>query len=231
LIALVFMLYLLLVVPSIVQGQTVGVQEGDWFKWSYSYSFSDEQPIPAQFDIEWVKFLVTDISGTLVTGEATIKYNNGTEHTEPSSIDVDNDIEPIIKGMLISTHYSEGDDINNIQHLDIWEIVTVTYLDQPRDMFYSYFAAWSDVSGVDEEYYWDKQTGILVEMTVHQRYSEDSGNLFSGTSTFELKLIESNVPGIPEFSTQILIGLFIVVTLLAIAISRQILEKNNHRLI
>ena len=199
---------------------TVGVSEGDWFKWSYSYIIVDE-PTPAHFDIEWIKFLVTDISGTLVNGEATIKYNNGTEHTEAHSVDVYNDVNPIIREMLISTHYSKGDDINNSQHLDIDDIVTVTYLNEPREMFYSYFAAWSNVSGIDEEYYWDKQTGILVEMTIHQKISGDSG-----TSTVELKLIESNISEIPEFPSWIILPLFLIGTIAATVYKRKLTRSS-----
>ena len=43
----------------------------------------------------------------------------------------------------------------------------------------------------------------------------------SGTSEFELKLIESNIPEIPEFSTTLLILLFLLSTLLGVIISNR----------
>jgi hypothetical protein len=217
-----------MMVVSLARGQVgiVGVSEGDWFKWSYSYSLSDERPTPAQFDIEWIKFLVTDISGTLVIGESTIKYNNGTEHTETNSIDIDQNLDPIIQEMLISTHYSVNDVIYNIEHLRIDEILTRTYNNQPREMFHSTFTARFDDVVHDHEYYWDRKTGILVEMIYQNEFTENS-NLGSGSALFELKLIESNNPEIPEFSTTVIMLLFLSFTLLGTIISTR---KLNHNL-
>ena len=126
------------------QGGTVGVSEGDWFKWSYSYILSGGEPIPAQFEIEWIKFLVSNVSGTLVTGELTVKYNNGTENTETTYVDVDNsNVTPPREGMVISTNYSKNDAIANVQNVKIDKIVTLTYFDEPREMFHSTFTSTS----------------------------------------------------------------------------------------
>lgn len=194
---------------------TVGVSQGDWFKWSYSYTLSDE-PTPPQFDIDWIKFLVSDISGTLITGESTITYNNGTEHTEISYIDVDNnDVTPIVEGMIISTHYSENDVVNNVQHLKIEEIVLKNFHTEPREMFHSTFTARSDVAFFDHDYYWDRETGILVDMSYYQEFPEDS-TLGSGSGELEFKLIESNIPQIPEFPSWIMLPLFLTTTIIVL---------------
>ena len=214
---------------SLVMAQvgTVGVSEGDWFKWrTMDIEYSDERLAPVGVN-EWTKFTITEISGTLVTGETTVRYENGTEKTSRSYIDVyDFNIANITANLLISTHYNLNDVINNAQHLRIDEIISRPYQTEPRETYHSSYIVNGDTVNSTYDYYWDRETGVLVELKITGEYQDDP-DFGSGTTSGVIRLIESNIPEIPEFSPPILIVSFLLATLLSIAIPKHILRNNR----
>jgi len=187
---------MMLVSLAVAQVGTVGVSEGDWFKFGYDIEFSDERLDPNLEDVEWNKFSVTEISGTLVTGETTIRYKNGTEQTVGSYIDVYNfNIANITANMLISTHYNLNDVINNAQHLRIDEIISITYQTEPRETYHCLYIINGSNHDSYFDYYWDKETGILTKLHMFTEFKDDP-DLGSATVSVTIKLIESNIPEI-----------------------------------
>ena len=167
--------------------------------------------------------MVTEISGPLITGESTIRFSNGTELTETCRINVENSDEtPTVDGMIISTHYSRNDNIANVPHLNIDQILVKQVNSEPREMFYSPFTARMDEVFFDYDYFWDKETGVLIEMSYDMEYPEGS-TIGSGTGRFELKLVESNKPEIPEFSS--LVVLVFLISLVLIINKKRLIKR------
>ena len=75
--------------------RTVGVKEGDWAKYNVSFEFSTDDPEPPItpppgdiFETKYFLLKVLSITGTNVTYESVVRYENGTEISSVSWLDV-----------------------------------------------------------------------------------------------------------------------------------------------
>ena len=111
------------------QPRTVGVSEGDWFRydltldWDYKLDVTPEDFIFADFlQGNWIKLTIQDISGTNVTGQFTIHFENGTEQLLTGSVDLVTG-EGDLRNWLISTDLNAN---NSLYTTEIDEVVNET---------------------------------------------------------------------------------------------------------
>ena len=215
---------IMIVQLGIAQVRTVGVSEGEWFKygieldWNYELEESPEDFIFTDFlDGDMITLTIQDVSGTNVTGKFTIHYENGSERILNGSVDLVTG-EGDLRNWLISSNLIAN---NPLYETEIDETINQTVSQsypwgsrQTNQLLYSYnFSSGEDYSSLNLGFYWDQEIGILTELSLEAEMQQN-GTLIDGSVS--LILTESNQQNIPEFPTIILVLLFILVTLLAI---------------
>ena len=219
---------------SYAQTRAVGVAEGDWFKYGFTFDWnselnmtSEEFPFSDFLMSEWVTLNIQDISGTNVTGCITIHFENGTDNTQDVSVDVDTG-DGNLRNWLISAGlnandllYSSGSDER------INETKTQTYHWGSREtnhLVYSYnYSSEEDNSDIRVNMFWDKEIGVLTEL------SFEADALMNGTAMSASALwtiVDSNIETIPEFDTSALIIVTVSMTILILWFKRE--EVNAH---
>ena len=219
---------------SYAQTRAVGVAEGDWFKYGFTFDWnselnmtSEEVPFSDFLMSEWVTLNIQDISGTNVTGCITIHFENGTDNTQDVSVDVDTG-----DGNLRNWLISAGLNANDLLYLSgsnerINETITQTYPWGSREtnhLVYSYnYSSEEDNSDIRVNMFWDKEIGVLTEL------SFEADALMNGTAMSASALwtiVDSNIETIPEFDTSALIIVTVSMTILILWFKRE--EVNAH---
>ncbi|MEJ2240603.1 MAG: hypothetical protein P8Y18_00440 [Candidatus Bathyarchaeota archaeon] len=209
LISLVLMLLSIMFVQlSAAQVRTVGVSEGDWFKygldldWNYDLEESPEDFIFRDFlEGDLITLTIQDISGTNVTGQFTINYENNTQKVLTGSVDIVTG-EGDLKNWLLSADLIAG---NPLYETEIDETINETIIQtypwgsrQTNQLIYSYnFSQDEDYSALNLGFYWDQEIGILNELSIEAEALQN-GTLIEGSVS--LTLVEINNGNIPEFS-------------------------------
>jgi hypothetical protein len=167
------------------QGETViapGVKAGDEFTYSINGFFSSNDPsvtVPENFQqintTEWFKVLVTDVSDEVVSVNTTWRFTNGTELNESSTINVDtgipyptNGFYPIYAANLKANDYirPHGPDRSTINETINRQYASGTRQTNRRTISIPAYdendptRTWVETPTI----YFDKQTGILVEL-------------------------------------------------------------------
>jgi hypothetical protein len=183
------------------QTADVGVEVGDWAK--YGEIEIKWKPIEpgAEPDSElvklnntvWFKNIVVRIYSTVVTFNRILKFKDGTQETMVVWVDLNtgatNDTEK--PSVLIPAGLNQYDMFYPYSKAPLWVNKTVrrTYLGVEREVNRLHIVK---VSGEDQsqifsiDYYWDKETGILVERSGF--YVDPKGNL-----TWSDRIIDTNL--------------------------------------
>ena len=225
------------IVPAsvVAQPRIVGVSVGDWFKYGeIEVDWSSNDPnatIPLQnyTEMEWMTMLIEDISGTNVTGRMTMHFENGTEEIEGGYIDIDTGEGENATFWIISADLEANDTIYSSIDYSNWRInetISKTYPDGQRNTNHLNLTVLIDQMGIymymSMNYYWDTTTGALVELT--QEYNATMGETETSWS-LSIRITESSVWVIPEFSTLPSTLFVIIVLAVAIAIYKRKLLK------
>ena len=157
----------------------VGVNLGDWARYRITASWtSNGSSLEPPYDfielerIEWVKNLVLAISGTNITFERVVHYENGTETTSVEYIDLETGAcSEIGTLMFIAANLAKDDVIHASLTEDhsLTETVARTYMGVVRETNHLnvssvYDDPYSDdITLLTANYYWDKVTGVLCE--------------------------------------------------------------------
>ncbi len=214
------------------QVRTVGVSEGDWFRYGFSFDwYSDDTNMTigddSDFDYllegEFVRFDVFDVSGSNVSGQFTISYENGTEEDSVGWVDVVTG-----EGEFSSWVISSGLVANDLTYAsELGEMINETVmLASPLGLRETNHIEHTIGNVTDEDYYffdvdmyWDREIGVLVEVSIVAETRMDE-NLTTASGGWEL--VESNVKMIPEFSPPALIVTFAAATVAVFAIKKRI---------
>ena len=207
---------------TIAQVRTVGVEEGDWFKYNLSINYdselnfsSEDFPLADFLVGEQIVFTIENVSGTNVTGFFTISYENGTEHSQYGSIDIITG-EGDLRNWLISSDLNEGNSLYASETEEmINETITQTYYWGSREtnhLVYSFnFSSGEDYSYLRADMFWDKELGIITELSFE---ADVRVNGTSYDASAEVIINESNVlESVPEFNSTSLILTIVVITL------------------
>jgi hypothetical protein len=220
-----------IVLTSSAQTRKVGVSEGDWFRYgdvSFDWSSNDPNATisdPEWNETEWMMISIVDVSGTNITGQKTVHYKNGTEETSGGCVDIDTGDGENATTMIVSADLGVNDALYSSGEFSTWKInetVVRTYPGGVRDTnhlnmtfelsymeFYQYMSM---------NYYWDKSTGIIVEMCIEEIHQ--TGDYITNAS-LGFRITESNVWTVPEFPSFLILPLFMITTLLAIVVYRR----------
>jgi hypothetical protein len=217
-VSILFLSCLLLCVVYAAESQ-VGVSKGDVFTYDLSYSFTSENPnrkTASDIDremMEWARYTITEVSGTQVSFQKTLHYNNESEINTEDSLDVtrpsiefigDEFFVIIAPNLAANSQYSieDGHWIN--------ETTVSKYPEGDRELNYIRFP----VPMACLHLYFDKATGVLVNSEYHASptFLDSEGSEFKETIDNSIKLRESNVWTVPELPS------FLVVSVLMLAI-------------
>lgn len=216
---------------TMVQGQTtVGVSQGDVFEydmvsyWSSLYYDTVPEELLELNQTEWLRATVTGVSGSQISTRVTAHFRNGTEISSDGSCNIDTGENPG-GPPFISANLGKNDLVNPSasEKWYINETVTRTYKDgsrQTNHLRLEYVENSTDVGEYNRiyEYYFDKNTGALVEYKYEFSYT-------GLTSIQQSKLISSSVWVIPEFPAFIILPLFAMITLFAVAARKRLFHR------
>lgn len=160
------------------QETLVGVEVGDWVKYTIAVSFEtnvpDEEPPRELVEInktEWVKNIVLAISEANITFQRMAHFKNGSESTSVEYVDMKSGESSTIGTlMFIPSNLAAGDVIHAslTEHYYINNTIVCTYLGASREtnflnmttIYYEGSSVWTMMSAM---YYWDRDTGVLCE--------------------------------------------------------------------
>jgi hypothetical protein len=205
--------------------RTVGVSVGNTFRYSVTVSWSSNDPsatFPSSLvdfnNTLWAEGTITSISGTTIIGNMKTHYKNGTEMTAGYWLDVNTGNNVNVNEGFISANLAPGDSEYTSSPYNthiINNTVTRTYLGVGRETNHLGYA----YPGGSTDLYWDKTTGVLVEVLVESN-SQTFG--YTTTSSLDVQIISSNVWTVPEFSTWTTALLMLIAfTSAAMVIARQ----------
>lgn len=210
------------IMAASAQMRTVGVAAGNKFRYviNVSWSATDPTATPSEFlveanDTQWLETSITTVSGTNITGELTRNYRNGTETTTEGWIDVDTGDGEEIVPFFISANLTAGDAVYNFpSNIPIVnETISRTYLGDARDTNHFYASTSNGETYYSISVYWDKPTGVLVEMQGEMHTSD-----FSEAYSQEFLIVGSDQWLVPEFSSSPILAFLMMVAALAVVI-------------
>lgn len=210
------------------QVRTAGVSEGDWFKYGFSFQWdselnmtSEDFPFADFLDGEWVTLTIQDVSGTNVTVQFTIHFENGTENLQNGSVDLITG-EGDLRNWLISADLNANDSLYESEINErINETIIQTYHWGSREtnhLIYSYnFSEGEDYSNLSVDMFWDREMGILTELSFEAEVQLNGTSM--DASAFWI-ITESNMEDVPEF-TQPVFMLVMATSILLISIFKK----------
>jgi len=203
---LTLLLALLMIFPTVFGQNTDGVKAGDWVLYSVTRLGPDTVAWggPTMKRAVWVKVEVQNISGTVITARETIHLTDGSDSITTISWD--------LQGVgswyhfIIATNLGPGDKVGDYTvwvnetgefkdvELTLNNTVSRSYGGVTREVnvlkfseLVGYFEWWNNNT---LEYYWDCETGFLLEKIWQSRYVE-LGN--TPISTLRLEIADTNM--------------------------------------
>ena len=191
----------------------VGVNTGNWIK--YELTVSGTSP-PSDMP-QWVKGECVSVAETTVTLRMTMHMSNGTEHVETWTIDVATGSGNATFQVVIPANSKTGDTVKLVDFGDVTIAgeTTGTYAGASRTLVYV------SLTQEDEQYNyrWDKQTGVLLEISLTQSsasiaYKATSTNIWQASSPPN----QLNLPNLPIEILSILISTAVAIAIVTTAI-------------
>ncbi len=177
-----------------VSAQTlvVGVAKGDVFYYEMYAHYASSNPnavikVPPfeQNNTDWVRIEITDVSGSIISHVYTIHFKDGNETRINSQTDLTSTSgwSNGFRGIPISPANLKAGDTIPMDNLTVKETVMRAY---PSGMRETNVATWN--ISTDHGYcYFDRQTGILVELNrVHFYVNSETGEVTSKTDIVKM---------------------------------------------
>ncbi|MEM2806874.1 MAG: hypothetical protein QXK86_08520 [Candidatus Bathyarchaeia archaeon] len=154
-------IFFLLCLDSVYATAQLGVKADDWIKCEYVSGSN----LPSDF-IQWVKVECLSAAGTAATLRVTTHFSNGAEQTEIMTWDVASGDGNATFQALIPANSRTGDIIPAVEggSVTIAGERTGTYAGASRTVVYASLTQ----GDMQFSYCWDKETGIIVEVTLTQ---------------------------------------------------------------
>jgi len=174
----VMFIMLLMSVLAVARALEVGVKTGDWIKVDYTITGAPSgTPLP-----QWLKVEFLSVEGTNATVRVTMHMSDGTEQNATAPVDiVGGGGEAFgLSGFVIPANLTVGDVVymSGYGNVTIAGETTGSYAGASRTVVYAGFSQY----GTQLTYYWDKQTGVMVEASTT-----------SGTMTATGKATETSI--------------------------------------
>ena len=195
----------------------VGVKSGDWIRYAYAVSgWPSGQPYP-----EWLRVEFLAVEGTNATIQVTMHMSNGVEQNDTIIVNIAGGGETSqgLSGFVIPANSTVGDTLymSGYGNVTIEGETMGTYARATRTVVYASFSQY----GTQLTYYWDKQTGVMVE----------ASSSYSGI-TATAKATETNMwEAAPPTSIWMQWWLWAIVAIIIIALASaiHILKKRSQR--
>jgi parallel beta-helix repeat protein len=194
------------VVVSMPFGTQVGVKAGDWIKCTYTISgWPAGTPYP-----KWLKVEFLSVEGANATVRVTMHMSDGTEQNATVPVNVATGGQALgLSGFIIPANATTGDSvyISGYGNVTIDGETTRSYAGASRTVVYASFSQyWTQLT-----YYWDKQTGVIVEA------STTSGSMTGTGKATETNIWKAQPTGLP-IDSRVLYALIIAVVVILAAL-------------
>jgi len=218
-----------MIVTSPAQTRAVGVSEGDWFEYNVGFNWTSTDPsatIPISLnETERTMIVIVGVSGKTVSGQLTTYYKNGTEETVGGYLDIETGEGEKMTMFVVSADLGEHDAVytsDEWSSAKINETIVRTYPDSVRDTNHlnitAAFSSEESYQSMYLNYYWDRSTGILVELSevlVTAAYD------YVTISSLLSRITSSNIWIVPEFPSFLILPIFMIATLLAVIVYKR----------
>lgn len=223
----------------LAQTRVPGVSVGDTFKYMYSMDLNTNNTglsLPALLDalmdqarsIDSVQITITDVSGSSVTSQMVMQFKNGTTQSSTGVTDVATR-QGNMTTFLIASNLTSGDQIllgNNNEKIN--ETTTRTYSSGSREanheaIIMEYNVTQEELTDFNltgplqqtnsQDYYWDKLTGALVEMSYKMVSRSEQVN---AEISVDVRLVESSFTAIPEYPALIIVLVCLTISSIAL---------------
>jgi hypothetical protein len=221
---LVVLLCLTMVGSAWAQTRVPGVFQGNTFTYDVTAFWSSNDPsavVPADLlDInktEYYRVTIGLVSGAEITTQTVWHFTNGTETSAVGTINVETGVNNGGFWAIVAGNLGANDRLHpsGQNYITVNETVTRDYLGGSRETNHLILTLQdSDASGdfiEHVDYYFDKQTGMLVQLNDAKVYSNPTT-----TTTKYWKIKESNVWVVPEFPSALILPLFMIATMIAV---------------
>ena len=211
------------------QTRSPGVSEGDWFKYTFSFEWNsdmnmsfEDMPFADFIGGEYVTLTIQQISGTNVTGQFTVHFENGTEEHQTASVDLVTG-EGDLRNWVVSAGLGADDSLYTVDVDEkINETVTKAYHSSPRDtnhLTYLYnYSSEEDYSNLSLDMFWDQDLGVLTELSFAAE-AQVNGTYMDASASWIIT--DSNIEDIPEFTQTIFILTIAATALLIVVIKKK----------
>lgn len=154
------LLFLLCTAFAYAEAQ-VGVKAGDWVKCEYVSGGTPPENAP-----QWVKVECFSVTGTTATLRVTTHFSSGAEYTETMTWDVASGSGNLTFQAIIQANAKAGDTVQIVGYggLTLAGEKTENYAGASRTVVYASLPQ----NDMQFTYCWDKQTGIVLEVTLTQ---------------------------------------------------------------
>jgi hypothetical protein len=218
------------------QVRTPGVTVGDTFIYTTAAYWSSSDPlasVPSDVvsmnQTEYLRVGITGVDGSNVAIFTIWHYMNGTDSTSLGSVNINTGAVSGGSGgfwAILAANLSVNELIHPLGQdaITVSETVMRNYAGSDREtnhLIISYQNATEGATGRLDRYF-DKQTGILVELHDETSYTNPTT-----TITISWKIKDTNVWVIPEFPSVLILPLFMIATLLAVIAYRR--KRIGHR--
>jgi len=230
---ILFFLVLIINVNALSQARTVGVKVGDWAEYTVSYSGNTTLP-PSYQRWQWIRIAVLEIHNTGITYTQVNRYADMHEETRTYTMDVEtgqgNDT-----GTFIAANLNKDDVIYTAppagttpswEAAKINETVSRMYLGSSAIVNHWNITSTQinpqlETLTTSFDYCWFRTTGLCTETSMYQLLKPQTGD--AKWMLIEIKILAI----IPEFSTSLLLPVFMIVTLLVVIVCRRKHTKNT----
>jgi hypothetical protein len=220
---LLVLLCLTMVGRAWAQIRVPGVVPGDMFTYDVTAFWSSNDPnatAPADLLLvnmtEYYRVIITGVSGADVLTQNIWHFTNGNETPTGGSVNVETGNSTGEFWAIVASNLG----VNDLLHPSGQDMITVNatvmrnYVGGEREtnhLMLTYQGSDNTNSVEYVDYYFDKQTGMLVELRDTTTYSNPTK-----TITRYWKIKDSNVWVVPEFPSVLILPLFMIATLLAV---------------
>jgi len=156
-IALVASMFSLILIPA--GFAAIGVEEGDWIKYDYTVTGAPSGTVLPT----WMKVEFLSVEGTTATVRVTAHLSDGTEESDTMTINIvtSEGTSGIPYEFVIPANCTTGDSIymSGFGNVTLDGETTKTLAGASRTVVYASVSQY----GSEITYYWDKETGVMVE--------------------------------------------------------------------
>jgi parallel beta-helix repeat protein len=193
----------------------VGVKAGDWIKVNYTITGAPSgTPLP-----QWLTVEFLNVDGTTATVKVTMHMSDGTEQNATVPVDVVAGGEAFgLSGFVIPANLATGDIvyISGYGNVTISGETTSSYAGASRTVVHASFSQY----GTQLTYYWDKQTGVMVEA------STTSGTMTATGKATETNMWQAQPTGLP-IDPPVLYALIIAVVVIVAAVAFLVIRRKK----